>query len=153
MRLTFRLYATLPAPATRRVAGAGNVGGVSVGGIADLANGTPRALARAHTILLCAVGFALCIYFFGYIQYSYSSNSFGIGLILLDTNNPDDSEILLEASQKDILDIEMMNKICQINPHFKGFLARIKTDLNSKEIRKEKFDKIFEPDEIIKMYQ
>ena len=29
-----------------------NVGGVSVGGVADLANGTPRALARAHTILL-----------------------------------------------------------------------------------------------------
>ena len=81
------------------------------------------------------------------------SNSFGIGLILLDTDNPDDSEILLEARQKDILDIEMMNKICQINPDFKEFLARIKTDLNSKEIRKERFDKIFEPDELIKRYQ
>jgi hypothetical protein len=30
---------------------------------------------------------------------------------------------------------------------------RIKTDLNSKEIRKEKFDKIFETDELIKMYK
>jgi hypothetical protein len=81
------------------------------------------------------------------------SNSFGIGLILLDINNPDDSEILLEARQKDILDIEMMNKISQINPNFKEFLMRIKTDLNSKEIRKEKFDKIFEADELIKMYK
>jgi hypothetical protein len=81
------------------------------------------------------------------------SNSFGIGLILLDVNNPDDSEILLEAQQKDILDIEMMNKISQINPNFKEFLMRIKTDLNSKEIRKEKFDKIFEADELIKMYK
>jgi hypothetical protein len=81
------------------------------------------------------------------------SNSFGIGLILLDTNNPDDSEVLLEARQRDVLDIEMMNKICQINPHFKEFLARIKIDLNSKEIRKEKFDKIFETDELIKMYK
>ncbi|MDR0604804.1 MAG: hypothetical protein LBG80_10920 [Bacteroidales bacterium] len=81
------------------------------------------------------------------------SNSFGIGLILLDINNTDDSEILLEARQKDILDIEMMNKISQINPNFKEFLMRIKTDLNSKEIRKEKFDKIFEADELIKMYK
>ena len=62
------------------------------------------------------------------------SNSFGIGLILLDINNPDDSKILLEAKQKDILDIEMMNKISQINPIFKEFLTRIKTDINSKEI-------------------
>jgi hypothetical protein len=81
------------------------------------------------------------------------SSSFGIGLILLDTNNPDDSEILLEARQKDILDIEMMNKISQINPNFKEFLMRIKTDLNSKEIRKEKFDPVFETTELIKMYK
>ena len=81
------------------------------------------------------------------------SNSFGIGLILLDINNPDDSKILLEARQKDILDIEMMNKISQINPNFKEFLVRIKTDLNSKEIRKEKFDKVLESEEIIKIFK
>jgi len=81
------------------------------------------------------------------------SNSFGIGLILLDINNPDDSEIILEARQKDILDIEMINKISQINTNFKEFLTRIKTDLNSKEIRKEKFDKIIDTEEIIKLYK
>jgi hypothetical protein len=81
------------------------------------------------------------------------SNSFGIGLILLDTNNPDDSEILLDARQKDILDIEMMNKISQINSNFKEFLMRIKIDLNSKEIRKEKFDEILGVDALIKIYK
>jgi hypothetical protein len=81
------------------------------------------------------------------------SNSFGIGLIVLDTSNPDDSEILIQARQKDILDIEMMNKISQINPNFKEFLMRIKTDLSSKEIRKEKFDPIIESDELIKKYK
>ena len=81
------------------------------------------------------------------------SNSFGIGLMLLDINNPDDSEILLEARQKDILDVEMMNKLTGINDDFKDFLMRIKIDLSSKEIRKEKFDKIFDTDEIIKMYK
>jgi hypothetical protein len=81
------------------------------------------------------------------------SNSFGIGLISLDTANPDDSEILIPARQKDILDIEMMNKISQINPDFKEFLMRIKIDLSSKEIRKEKFDKIIETDELIKSFK
>ena len=81
------------------------------------------------------------------------SNSFGIGLILLEVNNPDDSEILLEARQKDILDIEMMNKISSINDNFKEFLSRIKIDLNSKEIRKEKFDKIIETDDLIKLFK
>jgi hypothetical protein len=81
------------------------------------------------------------------------SNSFGIGLICLDTTNPDNSEVLIQSHQKDVLDIEMMNKISQINLDFKKFLRRIKTDLSSKEIRKEDFDKIIETDELIKMYK
>jgi hypothetical protein len=81
------------------------------------------------------------------------SNSFGIGLISLDTDNPDDSEVLIQARQKDILDIEMMNKISQINPDFKEFLMRIKIDLTSKEIRKEKFDPIIEGNELTKLYK
>jgi hypothetical protein len=78
------------------------------------------------------------------------SNSFGIGLIKLDINNPDSSEIIYPARQKEIIDIETMNKISQINPDFKDFLKRIKIDLNSKEIRKEKYDKIYDVEELIK---
>jgi hypothetical protein len=82
------------------------------------------------------------------------SNSFGIGLIQLNVNNPDDSEIIIPARQKDVLDIEMINKIAQINPDFKEFITRIKIDLNSKEIRKEKFDKIFnDVEELKKLYK
>ena len=71
----------------------------------------------------------------------------------MDTTNPDDSEVLIQARQRDILDIEMMNKISQINPDFKEFLIRIRIDLSSKEIRKEKFDKIIESDELIKQFK
>jgi len=78
------------------------------------------------------------------------SNSFGIGLIKLELNSPDSSEIIYPARQKEIIDIETMNKISQINPDFKEFLKRIKIDLNSKEIRKEKYDKIFDVEELIK---
>ena len=78
------------------------------------------------------------------------SNSFGIGLIKLDVKDPDSSEILYPARQKELIDIETMNKISQVNPDFKEFLKRVKIDLNSKEIRKEKYDKIFDSEELIK---
>ena len=78
------------------------------------------------------------------------SNSFGIGLIKLDINDPDSSEILYPARQKEMIDIETMNKISQMNPDFREFLKRIKIDLNSKEIRKEKYDKVIDAEELIK---
>jgi hypothetical protein len=77
------------------------------------------------------------------------SNSFGIGLIKLDINDPDSSEIIYPARQKENIDTETMNKISQINPDFKEFLKRIKIDLNSKEIRKEKYDRIHDVEELI----
>ncbi len=77
------------------------------------------------------------------------TNSFGIGIIKLDVEDPDSSEILYPAKEKDFVDIETMNKIAQINPNFKAFLKRIKADLTSKEIRKEEYDKIFDIEELI----
>jgi hypothetical protein len=82
------------------------------------------------------------------------ANSFGIGLINLNVKDPDDCNILIPARQKDVLDIEMMNKLAQINSDFKEFITRIKIDLNSKEIRKEKFDKIYDDvEELKKIYK
>jgi Uncharacterized protein conserved in bacteria len=67
----------------------------------------------------------------------------------LDIENPDSSEIIYPAKEKDIIDIETMNKITQVNPNFKEFLKRIKSDLTTKEIRKEKYDKIYDIDDLI----
>ena len=79
------------------------------------------------------------------------TNSFGIGIIKLDIENPDSSEIIYPAKEKDIVDIETMNKIAQINPDFKRFMKRIKLDLSTKEIRKEEYDKIYDIEELLKM--
>jgi hypothetical protein len=68
----------------------------------------------------------------------------------LDIKNPDSSEVLYTTKQKEIIDIETMNKISQINSDFEEFLRRVKIDLNSKEIRKEKYDKIYDVEELIK---
>jgi len=78
------------------------------------------------------------------------STAFGIGIIKLDIENPDNSEILFSAKRKNQLDWETINKLASENPDFKTFLNRVRIDLSSKEIRKEKYDKVYEPEEIVK---
>ncbi len=78
------------------------------------------------------------------------STSFGIGIIKLDIADPLSTEILLPARTRDNLDWETINKLT-LNKDFKNFLKRIKNDLTSNEIRKEEYDMVYEPEELIKM--
>jgi len=78
------------------------------------------------------------------------SISFGIGVIEISIDDPDSSEVLFPSRFRQYLDWDAINKLT-INPDFKEFLKRIKTDISSKEIRKEKYDKILEKEELIKL--
>lgn len=77
------------------------------------------------------------------------STSFGIGVIRLDVADPDASEILFPPQTREYLDWETINKLT-MNPDFRDFLKRVKTDVSSKEIRKEKYDKVLEVEELVK---
>lgn len=77
------------------------------------------------------------------------STSFGIGVIVLDINEPDASQIIYPALRKDNLDWDMLNKLSSMNNDFKSFLKRIRNDVQSKEIRKEWYDKVLPVDDII----
>jgi hypothetical protein len=78
------------------------------------------------------------------------STSFGIGVIKINIDDPDSSEVLFPAKFKEYLDWDAINKLT-INPDFKEFIKRIKVDISSKEIRKEKYDKILEKGELSKL--
>ncbi len=78
------------------------------------------------------------------------SGSFGIGIIQLDLEDPDNSQILLPAEPEENLDWETLNKLT-MNPDFKDFIKRIMIDITSKEIRKEKYDKVFEKEKLIEL--
>ena len=78
------------------------------------------------------------------------STSFGIGVIKINIDDPDSSEVLFPAKFKEYLDWDAMNKLT-INSDFKEFLKRIKTDISSKEIRKEKYDKILAKEELVRL--
>jgi len=79
------------------------------------------------------------------------STSFGIGIIRLDIEDPDSSEILFPAKFKSELDWDTINKLAAENADFRGFLKRIKNDLSSKEVRREKYDHVFEPEKLVGM--
>jgi uncharacterized protein len=79
-------------------------------------------------------------------------NSFGIGIIYLDVEDPENSQILIPADETEYLDWETINKLA-INPDFKEFLNRVKRDVESKEIRKEWYDKIESREDLIKFFE
>ncbi len=77
------------------------------------------------------------------------SAAFGIGIIELDIEDPDTSGIVLPAKHRGELDWDTINKLANDNPDFREFLKRIKIDLSSKEIRKEKYDEVFEREKLV----
>jgi uncharacterized protein len=77
-------------------------------------------------------------------------SSFGIGIIKLEVDNPDNSMIIYPAKSKEILDWDTMNKLARINKNFLEFLNRVKDDVNTKTIIEERYDRILTRDELSK---
>lgn len=76
------------------------------------------------------------------------TTSFGIGVIRLDLEDPDSSELLFPARTKETLDWDTINKLT-INRDFEAFLKRVTIDITSKEIRTEQYDKILDKEELV----
>lgn len=79
------------------------------------------------------------------------STSFGIGVIKINIDDPDSTEVLFPAKFKEYLDWDAVNKLASLNPDFKEFLKRMQVDISSKEIRKEKYDKVCTMEELISL--
>jgi hypothetical protein len=77
------------------------------------------------------------------------STSFGIGVIRLDIEDPDSTEIVFPAKSKDVVDYDTVNKLT-FNPDFLDLLKRIKNDIQSREIRREMYDTVLQKDELVK---
>ncbi|MFN3704594.1 MAG: HTH domain-containing protein [Thermoflexales bacterium] len=78
------------------------------------------------------------------------SESFGIGVIELDLSDPDASSIIFPARSKESVDWEMVNKLGRMNADFREFLKRIKTDIKSREVRKEFYDPVPTREELVR---
>lgn len=79
------------------------------------------------------------------------SSSFGVGVIELDINEPNSSSIRFPAQIRENLDWDTMNKLTVMNKDFNQFVKRVRIDLKSNEIRKEKYDKILDEEQLEKL--
>ena len=81
------------------------------------------------------------------------SVSFGIGIIKLDINRPDDSKILFPARYKSELEWDTINKICDENPDFKEFLSDINASIVSNKIYNTAYDTVYPLEELLKEFR
>ncbi|MBR2614527.1 MAG: HrgA protein [Clostridia bacterium] len=81
-------------------------------------------------------------------ELSMLNNAFGIGVIKLNIEIPEQSEILFYSRQKANVDINMIDKLIEKNQNVKDvFEALIDSEKLSKVSNKSKFDKILDDDE------
>jgi hypothetical protein len=76
------------------------------------------------------------------------ATSFGIGIIKLDIEEPDSTEVLFPAKHRTDLDWDTINKLAEENADFRDFILRVRNDLSSKEVRKEKYDRVLSAEEL-----
>lgn len=81
------------------------------------------------------------------------SGSFGIGVIELNLSDPDASRVIFPAKQKENLDWESIDKLCNQNPDFKDFLKSIKDNLKISKIHKDEYDDVFSAEELQEKFQ
>lgn len=75
------------------------------------------------------------------------SASFGIGIIELDLQDIDSSNVLFPAYSKDYLDWETMNKLCEQNSDFETFIDDVQRDFTGKKIHSSEYENILEDPE------
>ncbi|MCS7027772.1 MAG: HTH domain-containing protein [Bacteroidia bacterium] len=75
------------------------------------------------------------------------TNSFGIGLIKLDAENIEESQIIVPATYKKQLDIDAMDRLATENQHFRDFLQNIIDDNKIKKVNS-KYDEVLSNEEL-----
>jgi hypothetical protein len=77
------------------------------------------------------------------------SAAFGIGVIGVALDDPDSSEILFPARERESIDWDTLNKLT-MNKDVEDLLVRIKNDLHTKEVIQEKYDPILSVGDLVK---
>ncbi len=77
------------------------------------------------------------------------STSFGIGVIRLNVEEPDSSEVMYLARYKENPDWDTINKLATMNPDFMEFVKQVGFNIMSRDRIKERYDKILAREELI----
>jgi len=81
------------------------------------------------------------------------NNSFGIGIIKLDTKEVAQSEVLLPAKESTELNWDTIDRLASENQDFRDFMESIKEDIQLGKVKnKEDYDKILDDENLQKVY-
>jgi len=70
------------------------------------------------------------------------NNGYGVGVIKLNLDNPSNSEIIVSAREREIIDINFMDFLSGINHDFYSFVESASNIIATKEIETKDFDKL-----------
>jgi hypothetical protein len=76
------------------------------------------------------------------------STSFGIGIIRLDVEDPDSSQVLIPARYRETLDWDTVNKIAAVNSEFRDFLRSIQNAMTIHKVNREEYDPVKDIDSL-----
>jgi len=80
-------------------------------------------------------------------ELSRLSTSFGIGVIKLNVEEPNSSEISYPSKIREVLDWENINKLT-MNSDFRDFIETVKIDITSKKIHRKEYDMVEEEENL-----
>lgn len=72
------------------------------------------------------------------------TNAFGIGIIHLNIKDIHSSSILFDATSRNQIDWDTVDKLCKVNKDFDSFIERLNIDIDTNHIHKSEYDKIIE---------
>lgn len=81
------------------------------------------------------------------------SNSFGIGVIRLNVEEPYSSEIIFPAKEREVLDWEMINKLTKMNTDFRSFINRMKVDIRSTIVHRKEYDEVLDVEKLKSLFK
>lgn len=81
------------------------------------------------------------------------NNAFGIGVISLNPQNIEQSEIICPAKARDTVDWDTLNRLSKANKDVKELITNIKESVINKRIKKVEYDKIFDEAELKKFIE
>ena len=76
------------------------------------------------------------------------SQSFGIGIIRLDLEDPLNSEVILPAREREEIDWETINRIAEVNKDFAGFLECVVRSVKVNQVYDAHFDPVYTDEQV-----
>lgn len=78
------------------------------------------------------------------------SNSFGIGIIKLNAENIEESEIICPAQVREFIDWDTLNRLVEDSPDFKTFITNVNDTITIQKVKQNEYDRVLSDEDFEK---